>query len=245
MCVRWGSVNKENSWAARKYKTHCLDVNCCFSHAHSFALIHFYPTLRLTYNQLHTTRRPEDKMKPFLIGLIWILQLSSSFTFRVLPNQMIISHSKTNDFNVFANPNGDNLDEPPSNTNANSLDSLLVDAEKFRSQSSVSSPSSSTPSTSSSSSSAIIPKIKEGVSLIVTADFFLICGFLLWFLLGAGLSIAGVGDGVQIAFNGIFQPIVQPALGVLMIGSLAGAWDRDDDKIVTRFDGFKDEDEDK
>tara|TARA_B110000305_G_C19214781_1_gene527664 strand:- start:247 stop:498 length:252 start_codon:yes stop_codon:yes gene_type:complete len=83
------------------------------------------------------------------------------------------------------------------------------------------------------------------VSLIVTADFFLICGFLLWFLLGAGLSIAGVGDGVQIAFNGIFQPIVQPALGVLMIGSLAGAWDRDDDKIVTRFDGFKDEDEDK
>jgi hypothetical protein len=37
-------------------------------------------------------------------------------------------------------------------------------------------------------------------------------------------------DTVQIAFNGIFQPVVQPALGVLMIAAISDAVLKGDDK---------------
>mgnify|MGYP001036345466 CR=1 FL=1 len=47
----------------------------------------------------------------------------------------------------------------------------------------------------------------------------------------------------QIAFNGIFQPVVQPALGVLMIGAVAGGLGNDGDKKEQRFDGFDEVDE--
>ena len=60
------------------------------------------------------------------------------------------------------------------------------------------------------------------ISTIVTADFFVVCGFLLWFLLGIFCSTVLKDDTVQIAFNSNFQAFVQPALGVLMIGAIAG-----------------------
>jgi len=61
------------------------------------------------------------------------------------------------------------------------------------------------------------------LSAIVTADFFLVCIFLVWFLAGVFGSYVLNNDTVQIAFNKAFQPFVQPALGVLMIGSIASA----------------------
>mmetsp|Transcript_28903 Transcript_28903/g.52893 ORF Transcript_28903/g.52893 Transcript_28903/m.52893 type:complete len:330 (-) Transcript_28903:1280-2269(-) len=65
--------------------------------------------------------------------------------------------------------------------------------------------------------------IIKGISTLVTADFFVVIGLLLWFLAGIFCSYILKDDTVQIAFNNNFEPVVQPALGVLMIGSALGA----------------------
>ena len=67
------------------------------------------------------------------------------------------------------------------------------------------------------------------LSMIVTIDFFVVCALLVWFLAGIFASYVLKNDDVQIAFNGIFQPVVQPALGILMIGSAAGGMYLSDD----------------
>eukprot|EP00816_Leptocylindrus_hargravesii_P006835 CAMPEP_0196815044 /NCGR_PEP_ID=MMETSP1362-20130617/47512_1 /TAXON_ID=163516 /ORGANISM="Leptocylindrus danicus, Strain CCMP1856" /LENGTH=243 /DNA_ID=CAMNT_0042191883 /DNA_START=76 /DNA_END=807 /DNA_ORIENTATION=+ len=72
--------------------------------------------------------------------------------------------------------------------------------------------------------------IKNVISTVVAADFFLICAFLVWFLAGIFCSTVLKDDTVQIAFNGIFQPVVQPALGILMIGGLGSALLKSDDE---------------
>eukprot|EP00978_Attheya_sp_CCMP212_P048634 scaffold553332_cov51-Attheya_sp.AAC.2 len=64
--------------------------------------------------------------------------------------------------------------------------------------------------------------IIKGISTIVTADFFVVIGLLLWFLAGIFCSYILKDDTVQIAFNNNFEPVVQPALGILMIGSALG-----------------------
>lgn len=64
--------------------------------------------------------------------------------------------------------------------------------------------------------------VGEVLSTIVTADFFLVCGFLLWFLLGIFARSVFNDDTIQIAFNNNFEKFVQPALGVLMIAALGG-----------------------
>jgi len=64
-------------------------------------------------------------------------------------------------------------------------------------------------------------KLREIISTIVTIDFFAIVGFLIWFVVGVVSSTILKDDTIQIAFNGIFQPLVQPALGILMIASVA------------------------
>lgn len=78
-------------------------------------------------------------------------------------------------------------------------------------------------SSSSSTGFSVPNAAKNAISTLITADFFLICAFLLWFLAGIFASTVLQNDAIQIAFNGIFQPVVQPALGVLMIGSIASA----------------------
>ena len=47
-------------------------------------------------------------------------------------------------------------------------------------------------------------KIRDVVSTIVTADFFVVCGFLLWFLAGIFQSNVLGDDTIQIAFNSKF-----------------------------------------
>jgi hypothetical protein len=61
------------------------------------------------------------------------------------------------------------------------------------------------------------------VSTIVTIDFFVVCALLVWFLAGVVSSSIFKNDDIQIAFNGIFQPVVQPALGILMIAAISDA----------------------
>jgi hypothetical protein len=65
--------------------------------------------------------------------------------------------------------------------------------------------------------------VLSGLSTIVTIDFFVVIGLLLWFLAGIFGQYVLKDEAIQIAFNNIFEPVVQPALGVLMIGSAAGA----------------------
>jgi hypothetical protein len=71
-----------------------------------------------------------------------------------------------------------------------------------------------------------IPKV---LSTIVIADFFVVMILFFWFLLGIFSSYVMKDDAIQIAFNGIFQPIVQPALGLLMIASISDAVLKKDD----------------
>ncbi|CAB9500353.1 expressed unknown protein [Seminavis robusta] len=73
--------------------------------------------------------------------------------------------------------------------------------------------------------------LRKVVSTIVTVDFFIVFAFLLWFLAGIFCSYILKDDTVQIAFNQQFQPLVQPALGILMIASVAGSFlDKDEEE---------------
>ena len=67
------------------------------------------------------------------------------------------------------------------------------------------------------------------MSTIVTIDFFVVCALLLWFLTGIASSYLLKNDAIQIAFNNIFEPVVQPALGVLMIASIASSVFKEDE----------------
>jgi len=113
-----------------------------------------------------------------------------------------------------------------SSSSSSSLEQLLADAKKMRQDEGV--------ETSSAEQESSLT-IRSVLSTIVTADFFVVCALLLWFLAGIFCSYVIKDDTVQIAFNGIFQPVVQPALGVLMIGSALssvfddGSSDNDDE----------------
>lgn len=75
-----------------------------------------------------------------------------------------------------------------------------------------------------------IPKSVSGaISTIVTIDFFVVMALLVWFLAGIFGQYVLKDETIQIAFNNIFEPVVQPALGILMIGSAAGAMFRKDE----------------
>ncbi|GMH92106.1 hypothetical protein TrVE_jg8909 [Triparma verrucosa] len=100
-------------------------------------------------------------------------------------------------------------------TQNNDFSSLLKDSEKFRS-------SSKALTADEKIGDELSQKIKSAISTLITIDFFLILAFLAWFVTGVISSTVFKNDVIQIAFNGIFQPLVQPALGILMIGSVAG-----------------------
>jgi hypothetical protein len=73
--------------------------------------------------------------------------------------------------------------------------------------------------------------IGNALSTIVTADFFVVCGFLVWFLLGIFCSSILKDDTVQIAFNNNFEKLVQPALGILMIASVGGSFFNKEEEV--------------
>lgn len=67
--------------------------------------------------------------------------------------------------------------------------------------------------------SSIVDKVKDILSTVLIADFFLIMAFLLWFIVAAALQ--STYPVVLERFQDIFQPVVVPSLTVLMVGSIA------------------------
>jgi hypothetical protein len=111
-------------------------------------------------------------------------------------------------------------------SSSSSLDDILADARRLR-QEQKDAIASGAPDPEELS----IPKLLKGaISNIVTVDFFLVCGLLLWFLAGIFCSYVLKDDTVQIAFNMQFERVVQPALGILMIGAAAGAVFKEPDR---------------
>jgi len=100
-----------------------------------------------------------------------------------------------------------------------SMEQLLADARSMRASS----------SSALEEESSMKDTIFEVISTIVTVDFFVVVGLLVWFLAGIFCSTVLGNDAVQIAFNMNFERVTQPALGILMIGSIAGAVGNNDD----------------
>lgn len=119
-----------------------------------------------------------------------------------------------------------NDDKPSDRTGDDSLEQLLADARSMR----ASSTESDGKSVSTEEETSIKDKIFDVISTIVTIDFFLVLGLLAWFLLGIFCSYVLKDDTVQIAFNMNFEKLTQPALGVLMIGSIAGSLGNKDEE---------------
>lgn len=103
-----------------------------------------------------------------------------------------------------------------------SLQQLLEDARRMQQESNDS-------TTGSNDEGNVKTTIRNALSTLVTADFFVVCGFLLWFLVGIFCSSVLKDDTIQIAFNSNFQAFVQPALGILMIASVAGNFFKEDE----------------
>lgn len=61
--------------------------------------------------------------------------------------------------------------------------------------------------------------VKDAVSLILIVDFFVIIFFLGWFILAAVLKNSN--PYFLERFQDLFNPVVQPAIGILMAGSIA------------------------
>jgi hypothetical protein len=115
------------------------------------------------------------------------------------------------------------VDDKNDNSLDDSLKQLLADAREMRQD---------VGSGEEDGSVSIPDSFRNILSTIVTIDFFVVCALLVWFLAGIFASYVLKNDAVQIAFNGIFQPVVQPALGILMIGSAAGGMYLSEDAVL-------------
>jgi hypothetical protein len=65
----------------------------------------------------------------------------------------------------------------------------------------------------------IIKTVKDALSFIMVADFFVVIVFLVWFLAAAAMQ--KTDPWLLERFQDIFQPVVVPSLTVLMTGSIA------------------------
>ena len=93
----------------------------------------------------------------------------------------------------------------------NSMERLLLDAKRMRKK-----------EKKDDEGFSIIDETKNIISKIITVDFFLVCGLLVWFMTGIFFSSVLKNNFIQIAFNNRFETIVQPNLGIIMTGSAAG-----------------------
>ena len=69
------------------------------------------------------------------------------------------------------------------------------------------------------SGSNAMQSIKDVVGALLIADFFVVIAFLVWFLFAAAMQ--STNPFFLEKFQDIFQPVVVPALTVLMAGSIA------------------------
>lgn len=63
---------------------------------------------------------------------------------------------------------------------------------------------------------------RDLISTIITLDFFVVIAFMLWFIAGVISSYGLKNSFLLDEFNASWNPIVQPALGILMGGTIAG-----------------------
>lgn len=109
-----------------------------------------------------------------------------------------------------------------------SMEQLLADARRMRADGGVQSAKET--------DKAMSDTFFEVISTIVTIDFFVVIALLVWFLAGIFCSSVLKNDAVQIAFNMNFERVTQPALGILMIGSVAGGeFDASSHILLTSF----------
>ena len=67
----------------------------------------------------------------------------------------------------------------------------------------------------------IMKTVKNGFAALLIADFFVVIGFLVWFI-AATVQREITGNNFLLErFQDFFQPVLQPALGLLMLGSVA------------------------
>lgn len=78
---------------------------------------------------------------------------------------------------------------------------------------------------------------KDIVSTIITVDFFVVIAFMLWFIAGVVSSYGFDNTFLLDQFNDKWTPVVQPALGVLMGGTIAGG-------VVSKLGGSGDDGDD-
>eukprot|EP00577_Skeletonema_sp_RCC1716_P020585 CAMPEP_0113417200 /NCGR_PEP_ID=MMETSP0013_2-20120614/25524_1 /TAXON_ID=2843 ORGANISM="Skeletonema costatum, Strain 1716" /NCGR_SAMPLE_ID=MMETSP0013_2 /ASSEMBLY_ACC=CAM_ASM_000158 /LENGTH=297 /DNA_ID=CAMNT_0000304309 /DNA_START=16 /DNA_END=909 /DNA_ORIENTATION=- /assembly_acc=CAM_ASM_000158 len=116
-----------------------------------------------------------------------------------------------------------NDDKTSDRTGDDSLEQLLADARSMRA-------STDRDAQPTEEGTPIKDKIFDVISTIVTIDFFVVIGLLAWFLLGIFCSSVLKDDTVQILFNNNFERVTQPALGILMIGSVAGSFGNKDEE---------------
>lgn len=63
---------------------------------------------------------------------------------------------------------------------------------------------------------------KDLISKLIAVDFFVVIAFMLWFIAGVVSSYGFNNTFLLDEFNDKWTPVVQPALGVLMGGTIAG-----------------------
>lgn len=78
---------------------------------------------------------------------------------------------------------------------------------------------------------------KDIISTIISIDFFVVIAFMLWFIAGVVSSYGFSNTFLLDQFNDKWTPVVQPALGVLMGGTIAGG-------VVSKLGGSGDDEED-
>lgn len=77
---------------------------------------------------------------------------------------------------------------------------------------------------------------KGVISSIIAVDFFVVIAFMLWFIAGVISSYGFSNTFLLDQFNDKWTPVVQPALGVLMGGTIAGG-------VVSKLGESEDENE--
>jgi hypothetical protein len=96
------------------------------------------------------------------------------------------------------------------------LDDFRLTMSSYQSQIA---PISQSTAPSQSSSNSFIEGLKSAFTTLLIADFFVVIVFLVWFLAAAALQSSY--PVVLERFQDVFQPVVVPALTVLMVGSIA------------------------
>ena len=79
---------------------------------------------------------------------------------------------------------------------------------------------------------------KNVISTIISIDFFVVIAFMLWFIAGVVSSYGFSNTFLLDQFNDKWTPVVQPALGVLMGGTIAGG-------VVSKLGESGDDDDDR